>query len=105
MSSFVRVARLSEIPEDSGRCVDVAGKRVALFNLGGTIFAIDDTCTHADASLCEGSISGGEVICPLHMATFDIRTGRATGPPADQDVATHRVRIRGDDIEVELDGG
>ncbi len=102
MTEFVRVAKLSEIPEQTARCVVVRGKRIGLVNLSGSIHAIDDTCTHAEASLSEGEISGDEIVCPLHFATFDVRTGECTGPPADEDVATYTVRVVGDDIEVEL---
>jgi nitrite reductase/ring-hydroxylating ferredoxin subunit len=102
MSNFVTVARLEEIPDQTARCVEAGGRRIALVNLGGEIFAVDDTCTHAEASLCEGSISGDEIVCPLHMATFDIRTGRATGPPASQDLVTYAVRVNGDEVQVEV---
>ena len=102
MGEFVKVAQVSEIPEGTSRCVEIDGRRIGLFNLGGSIHAIDDTCTHADASLCEGEIQGGEVVCPLHFATFDIRTGACTGAPAYEDVATHEVRVEGDAIEVRV---
>ncbi|MHC4989774.1 MAG: non-heme iron oxygenase ferredoxin subunit [Planctomycetota bacterium] len=101
MAEFVKVATVAEIADGGCKKVEVNGRSVGLFNLGGTIYAIDDTCTHADASLCDGGISGDEVVCPLHAATFNIRTGAATGPPAYEDVATYPVRISGDDVEIE----
>ena len=103
MADFVRVAKLSDIAPETAKCVEVNGKRIGLFNLGGVIHAIDDTCTHAQASLSEGDIAGTEVSCPLHYATFDLETGACTGPPADEGVATYTVRVTGDgDIEVEV---
>ncbi len=99
---FIKVAQLSEIPDQSARCVEVEGRRIGLFNLGGTIHAIDDVCPHAEGSLSEGEITGDEVMCPLHFATFNIRTGECTGPPADEDVAILPVRLKGDDIEIEI---
>lgn len=101
---YHKVAKLSEVPEQTARRVEVDGRRIGLFNLHGEIFAIDDRCTHAEASLCEGGamIQGDEVVCPLHMATFDIKTGAVTGPPADEDLRSYPVRIEGDDIEVEV---
>ncbi|MHC5003398.1 MAG: Rieske (2Fe-2S) protein [Planctomycetota bacterium] len=102
MGEFVKVARLSEIPEQSARCVEVGGRRIGLFNLGGRIYAVDDTCTHADASLSDGPIAGDEVVCPLHAATFNILTGEATGPPATEDLDTFPVRVTGDEIEIEI---
>ena len=101
MPDFVKVAKLSEIAPETARCVEVAGKRIGLFNLGGIVHAVDDTCPHADASLCDGTISGTEVVCPLHFATFDLETGACTGPPADDDLATYEVRVTGDgEIEI-----
>ena len=100
MPEFTPVAKLSEIPDQTAKCVEVGGKRIALCNLGGTVYAINDTCTHAEASLSEGEVSGDEIICPLHAATFNIRTGEVTGPPAADDLATYQVRINGDDIEI-----
>ncbi|TVQ57110.1 MAG: non-heme iron oxygenase ferredoxin subunit [Phycisphaerales bacterium] len=103
MSGFTKVARAADIPEGSIKCVEVRGHRIALYNLGGTFFATQEMCTHADASLCEGEILGGEeVMCPLHFATFNIRTGECTAPPADEDLVTYRVRVEGEDIEVEV---
>jgi len=102
MSRFVKVARLSEIPAETARCIEVEGRRIGLFNLGGVILAVDDTCPHAEASLSEGTISGNEVVCPLHYASFNLETGACTGPPADEDLATYPVRIEGDEIEIDL---
>ena len=102
MAEFTRVASVSDVPDDGGLCVEVGAKKIGLFRLGGEIFAIDDTCTHADASLSQGDIEGDEVLCPLHQATFNIRTGEATGAPAYEDVATYEVRVSGDEVEVKV---
>jgi NAD(P)H-dependent nitrite reductase small subunit len=102
MPKYVKVATTDEIPDDSGKCVEVRGIRVAIFRLDGAYHAVDDMCTHADASLAEGVMAGDEVVCPLHAATFNIRTGACTGPPADMDLNTYSVRVVGDDIEVEV---
>lgn len=104
MGEYVKVAKVGDVPKGRGLAVQVAGKQIGLFNLGGSIHAIDDVCTHADASLCEGDVSGDEVVCPLHFATFDIKTGQCTGPPAAEDVTSYRVRVDGDDVEIELQG-
>lgn len=102
MGRFVKVAKESEIPAQCAKCVDVEGRRIALVNLSGTIHAIDDICTHAEASLSEGEIDGDEIVCPLHFATFNVITGEATGPPAFDPVQTYPVRIEGEDVEVDL---
>jgi nitrite reductase/ring-hydroxylating ferredoxin subunit len=102
MPEFVRVANLSDIPEGSTKCVEAKGHRIALYNIDGEIHATQESCTHAEASLCEGEIAGEEIMCPLHFATFNIKTGECTGPPADEDLMTYRVRVEGGSIEVEV---
>lgn len=102
MSEFISVAKVNDIPEGEGRCFDVGGSKVGVFNLGGEFYAVDDICTHAHASLSEGEMSGEEVACPLHFATFNIRTGECTGPPASEDLSTYTVRVVGEDVELEI---
>ena len=102
MPEFIKVAQLSDIPEGSVKCVEAKGHRIAVYNLDGEIHATQESCTHAEASLCDGQIQGEEIMCPLHFATFNIKSGECTGPPADEDLMTYRVRIEGDAIEVEV---
>jgi 3-phenylpropionate/trans-cinnamate dioxygenase ferredoxin component len=103
MTHFVKVARTDEIKPGQARLVDARGRQIALFNINGEFFAIDDMCTHEQASLAEGEISGHEVTCPLHGAKFDVRTGGVLGPPAYDDVACYSVRVMGTDIEVNVE--
>ena len=102
MPQFVSVAKVSDIPDQSAKCVEVNDRRICVVNLAGTFYAVDDTCTHAEASLCEGEVTGDEIMCPLHMATFNIRTGEVTGPPADEDLVTYAVQIEGENIQIEV---
>ena len=89
---MIFVGDLSDIPV--GESVRVQGRvAIAVFNVDGELFAIDDTCTHQDASLSDGWLEGCAVECPLHAACFDLRTGRPSGPPAKTPVRTHRVVI------------
>jgi 3-phenylpropionate/trans-cinnamate dioxygenase ferredoxin subunit len=102
MTRFVKVARTHEINPGQVRLIDVEGKQIAVFNVNGEFFAIDNMCTHEAASLAEGDISGHEVTCPLHGAKFDLRTGEVLSPPAYDDVACYAVRVTGGDIEVDV---
>ncbi len=102
MGKYVRVASKSEIADQSGKCVEAEGKRIALFNLGGEFYAIDDTCTHQGGPLSEGTIEGEEVECPWHGARFNVKTAAVTSPPANEGVARYNVRVTGDDVEVEV---
>ena len=102
MADFVKVANTNEIESGQARLVDVKGKQIALFNVDGEFFALDNACTHEEGPLAEGEISGHKVNCPWHAAKFDIRTGEVLGPPAYEAVARYAVRVTGTDIEVEL---
>src|SRR5262245_61921840 len=102
MTDFVKVAKADEINPGQARLIDVKGKQIAVFNINGDFFAIDNMCTHEEASLAEGEILGHEVTCPLHGAKFDVRTGEVLGPPAYDDVACYAVRVVGTDIELDL---
>jgi nitrite reductase/ring-hydroxylating ferredoxin subunit len=102
MPGFTFVAKRSEIPGGSGLCVEVEGKRIALFRLGDTVCAIDDSCPHADGPLSEGSLEGETVECPWHGSRFNVRTGEVIQPPAAQGVATYVARVTAEEVEVEL---
>ena len=73
---------------------------IAVFRAEGQLYAVDDTCTHQDASLADGYVEGCWVECPLHASTFDLRTGRPSGPPAKQSLRTHVVTVQDDMIFV-----
>jgi len=102
MADFVKVATTGEIAPGQGKIVEVKGKEIALFNVGGAYFAIDNMCTHEEASLADGEITGFEVTCPLHGAKFDVRSGQVLGPPAYDDVARYPVRVSGADVEIDV---
>ena len=102
MAEFLKVARTNEIESGKARLVEVGGKQIALFNIDGQFFALDNTCTHRGGPLAEGEMSGHEVTCPWHGGTFDVRTGEVVGPPPSQAVPRYNVRVFGSDIEVEV---
>jgi nitrite reductase/ring-hydroxylating ferredoxin subunit len=77
------LCRLAAVPDDQGLRVNIAGyPPLAVFRLDGQAHVTDDTCTHGEASLCEGEIEDGAVVCPYHLGAFDIRTGGRSPPPA-----------------------
>ena len=102
MAEYVKVAKTSEIEDQCAKCVEVGGHSIALFNIGGEFYAIDDLCPHEEGPLSEGYVEGYEVECPWHAATFNLKTGAHSGPPAEEDVKTYKVRVEGDDVEVEV---
>ncbi|MCL4860741.1 MAG: non-heme iron oxygenase ferredoxin subunit [Caldilineaceae bacterium] len=102
MSEFIRVANVTDVPVGGRKLIEVDDVRLALFNLDGTFYAIEDVCTHDGGPLVEGEIVNGcEVICPRHGARFDIRTGAALSFPAFEATNSYAVRIDGQDIWVE----
>jgi nitrite reductase/ring-hydroxylating ferredoxin subunit len=102
MGDRVRVASLAEVPPGTGRQVQVSGRALAIYNVDGTIHALDGTCTHRGGPLGEGELAGNVVTCPWHGARFDVTTGAVLGPPAPQGVISHRATVEGDAIFVEL---
>ena len=89
---MIQVCALTDLPPGESTRV-VAYVPVAVFNADGELFAIDDTCTHQDASLSEGWLEDCMIECPLHAASFDLRTGKPTGPPAKRPVRTYPVLV------------
>ena len=102
MSEFIKVARTGDIAPGQGKAVESGGKRIAVFNVDGTFYAIDDTCTHRGGPLSQGAVEGTAVTCPWHGAIFDLARGTVLGAPAPRDVASYAVRVEGEDIEIEL---
>jgi nitrite reductase (NADH) small subunit len=102
MAQFIKVASAADLAPGAAKCVEVAGKKIALFNLEGNFYAIDDTCTHRGGPLSEGEVSGEEVTCPWHGAIYNIKTGAVLGSPAPRGVASYPVRVQGSDVEVEV---
>lgn len=78
------------------------GQSICVARVGGEVFAIDDTCTHSDASLSEGDVSGTRIECWLHGAEFDLRTGEALTLPAVMAVRTYAVQVSGDSITIDI---
>ena len=100
MSGWVDVAPTSELAPGSWRCVDVDGCQVAVFNLDGEYYAIEDVCTHDGGILTGGSMEGDVITCPRHGARFSIRTGAVLAPPAYEDVPTFPMRVESGSVQV-----
>lgn len=80
-----------------------AGDKVlAVFNVEGKFYAIDDACSHAGGSLAEGPVAGSVVTCPWHGATFDILTGAALSDPAYEGVKSYNVKVQNGHVYVEI---
>lgn len=99
-ANYIRVAGVGDVSPGSVIRVEAEGKPIALYNLDGRYYATDEICTHAFASLAEGFVIDDTIECPLHGATFSIRTGEALSAPATEPLATYAVRVDGEDVLV-----
>lgn len=102
MGQWYNLIKVDDLEPGHGVQVTVEDKVLAVFNVEGTFYAIDDTCTHARASLAEGPVAGNVVTCPWHGATFDIATGAALSDPASEGVKSYNVKVHGDGVFIEL---
>jgi len=103
MAKTVKIAQTSELSPGTGKVVQAEGRSIALFNVEGTFYAIDNTCTHRGGPLGEGELKGDTVECPWHSAHFNVKTGAVTGPPAPTGVRSFPVKVEGNDVLVEVD--
>ena len=101
MAEFVKVASLADLPPGSAKTVEAGGRTLALYNVGGSVFATDDTCPHRGGSLGEGNLKTQVITCPWHGFQYDVRTGACLTNAALK-VPCHAVRMEGDAILVEV---
>ena len=93
---------LDQLAQGKPMRIEKEGKSICVAKIGGEVFAIEDTCTHSDASLSEGDITDFKIECWLHGAEFDLRTGQALTLPATQALETYAVKIDGISVTVEI---
>ena len=100
--AFARACSLDEIRDGEALGVTVDGQDLAVAREGDEVFAVEDLCSHAAVALSEGEVEDCTVECWLHGSRFDLRTGKPTGLPATEPVATFPVDVRGDDVYVDI---
>lgn len=96
-----RIASVADVPVGEGRVVEVGERLVALFNVEGTFYALDNTCPHRGGPLGEGDLDGPVVTCPWHAWRWDVRSGVNVNNPAVK-VASLPVTVEGRDVFVEI---
>lgn len=99
MAEFVSVAKTGDIQPGQSRTVTVGEKRIAVFNVEGTYYAIDDTCLHRGGPLGEGELEGHVVTCPWHGWKYDVKTGEMTLNPSAR-VSCYAARTEASEIQV-----
>lgn len=101
MGDFIKVAHKSDIPDGGGKCVEVKDKQIAIFQVEGKYYAIDNICPHQGGPLDEGDLDGTTVTCPWHGWEYNVTTGENLDDP-DVKQDTYAVKFDGDDILVEV---
>ncbi|RMH62050.1 MAG: non-heme iron oxygenase ferredoxin subunit [Zetaproteobacteria bacterium] len=104
MADWVAVCSVDALPPGGRKVVETDAGAVAVFNLEGVLYAIEDVCTHDGGELASGCVEGDQIICPRHGARFCIRNGKALTPPAYEDIECFPVRIKDGIVEVDIEG-
>jgi carbazole 1,9a-dioxygenase ferredoxin component len=98
------VCETGDVAHGCAKRVELEGlPPLAVFNVDGEFYVTDDTCTHGDASLCEGDVEGGIVECPFHQGAFDVRTGKVISAPCSIPLKTYDVTITNGTVAVEIE--
>lgn len=101
MAEYVRVVGVNDVPIGSSHVVEIGDCSIAIFNVDGTFFALDNTCAHRGGPLGEGELEGDVVTCPWHGWEYNVRTGISITTPS-VSVKTYEVKIEGADVKVLL---
>jgi naphthalene 1,2-dioxygenase system ferredoxin subunit len=101
-AEWVTVALRAELGAGGMLAVKLGDYDIALYDVGGEVFATDNLCTHAQAFLTDGTLQGGIVECPLHGGRFSVRSGAGLGPPIPCDLRSYAVRVADGEIQVQL---
>lgn len=102
MKDFVDVCAIADIPNGKHRAFNVSGVSILIFRLNSELFALENLCSHLALPLAGGRQIGCEIICPAHGARFNIRTGKAVGPPAVDPLVRFEVHAKNERVEVRL---
>jgi naphthalene 1,2-dioxygenase system ferredoxin subunit len=99
---WVSVASRDAVPEGDVIAVTVGDREIALYGVGGNVYATSNICTHGDARLCEGFLEGNEIECPLHQGRFDVTTGNAVLEPVTGSIRTFPVKIEDGQVLLQI---
>lgn len=102
-ANWIDALAVSDLPADDVIGLALAGRDIALYTVGGAVYATDNTCTHGQARLCDGFLDGHEIECPLHQGKFDVRDGRPTCEPVTESLRSYPVKIEGSRVFVQID--
>jgi nitrite reductase (NADH) small subunit len=101
MTEFFAIATVDELAAGNGKVIQVRNREIALFNVGGVFYALENTCCHRGGPLGDGTLRGNTVTCPWHMWQFELATGACVNSPGDH-VRTYDVIVEGDAVKIRL---
>jgi 3-phenylpropionate/trans-cinnamate dioxygenase ferredoxin subunit len=101
-NDYLRVCALDELPDSEPIAADIHGTSIVLVRKGDEAYALYDECSHAAVALSEGDVEDCQIECWLHGSSFDLRTGKPSGPPATSPVAAYPIEIRDGDVYLSL---
>lgn len=101
MADFIDVAGKDDLANGKGKVVEVNGRKIALFNIDGDFFAIDNACRHSEGPLGEGDLQGNTVVCPLHEWEYDVKTGECSSVPGIK-VDKYEVKVEDGRVKVKV---
>lgn len=99
---WTKICSTGDIPAREGRAVQIGDQAVAIFNVNGRFFAVENACPHKGGPLCDGIVSGTAVVCPLHGRRFDLESGMAMRASEPSSVATFPARVEDGIVLVNL---
>ena len=102
-TNWVDALSAADLPTDDVMGLAVAGRDIAVYTVGGAVYAPDNLCTHGHARLCDGFLDGHEIECPLHQGKFDVRDGRPTCSPVTESARSYPVRVEGGRVFLQID--
>lgn len=102
MADQITLGKVDEVPDGEVRSFDANGVPVAVANVGGSLYAFDDTCPHRQCSLAEGDLEETTIICACHGSEFDVRTGAVLNGPANDPVASYQVAAEDGQIQLTI---
>ncbi len=102
MSDYVKVCEVDDVPSGTMRPIDIGEIKLMMVNVDGTLYAVNRICTHEEADLSTGFLTGSVVTCPLHLSRFDVKTGGVDNLPATVPLATYKLKVEGTSVYVQL---
>lgn len=101
--AWIDAISIDELPTNDVLGITVAARDIAIYSIGGEVFATDNVCTHGQARLSDGFLDGHTIECPLHQGRFDVRDGKPLCAPVTEPLARYALKIEGSRVYIQLE--